>query len=200
MMKADRQVDDNSLKNLYTYEMLGSTMTIYTERELPCALNQKLIKNQDSHLVLLRYIELINNPDSNEIHLKCLHAIYNYLTMLIWDHPKNKADLSAHMRLVTKHLRWNIGVADFLRELFKNNKPLVKSKLDWFIELLLEEIRLKPYTDYYKSKLLDVLRLITLFNDRGVKKNQLEILSAFQRTKFQLIDLTDIPEHLKLYK
>jgi hypothetical protein len=173
MMKTGRQVDDNSLKNLYSYESLGNTITIYNEREYPCALYQKLIKNQDSHLVLLKYIELINNPDSNEIHLKCLHAIYNYLTMLIWNHPKNKADLTYTFRLVTKHLRWNIGVADFIRELFKNNKNLVKSDISWFIELLLDEIRQKPVSDYYTSKLLDIFRMLTFFNEKGVKKNQL---------------------------
>jgi hypothetical protein len=56
MMKVGRQVEDNSLKNLYKYDSLGGNLTIYNERELPFALNQKLIKNQDSHLVLLRYI------------------------------------------------------------------------------------------------------------------------------------------------
>lgn len=199
MMKTGRAVDDNSLKNLYKYEALGSTLTIYNEREYPCALYQKLIKNQDSHLVLLKYIELINNPDSNEIHLKCLHAIYNYLTMLIWNHPKNKADLTSTLKLVTKHLRWNIGVADFIRELFKNNKILIKSDISWFIEMLLEEVRLKPTSDYYASKLLDIFRMLTLFNEKGVKKNQLEILSAFQRTKFQILDLSNLDEQLEVY-
>lgn len=120
--------------------------------------------------------------------------------MLIWNHPKNKADLSSNFKLVTKHLKWNIGVADFLRELFKNNKILIKSDLVWFIELLLDEIRSRPMSDYYKSKLLDIFRMITLFNDKGVKRNQLEILSAFQRTKFQLLDLSNLPEQLADYK
>jgi hypothetical protein len=120
--------------------------------------------------------------------------------MLIWNHPKNKADLSSNFKLVTKHLKWNIGVADFLRELFKNNKILIKSDLVWFIELLLDEIRSRPMSDYYKSKLLDIFRMITLFNDKGVKRNQLEILSAFQRTKFQLLDLSNLPEQLEEYK
>jgi hypothetical protein len=70
----------------------------------------------------------------------------------------------------------------------------------WFIELLLDEIRSRPMSDYYKSKLLDIFRMITLFNDKGVKRNQLEILSAFQRTKFQLLDLSNLPEQLEDYK
>lgn len=70
----------------------------------------------------------------------------------------------------------------------------------WFIELLLDEIRSRPMSDYYKSKLLDIFRMITLFNDKGVKRNQLEILSAFQRTKFQLLDLSNLPEQLEEYK
>lgn len=54
--------------------------------------------------------------------------------------------------------------------------------------------------DYYKSKLLDIFRMVTLFNDKGVKRNQLEILSAFQRTKFQLVDLSGLPGYLEEYK
>lgn len=65
MMKEGRSVDDNSLKNLYKYDSLGSNLTIYHEKDYPNALYQKLIKNQDSHLVLLKYIGLIDNPDSN---------------------------------------------------------------------------------------------------------------------------------------
>jgi len=131
--------------------------------------------------------------------LKCLHAIYNYLTTLIWNHPKNKSDLTPNLRLVTKHLRWNIGVADFIRELFKNNKLLIKTDMSWFIEMLLEEIRQKSPSDYYASKLLDIFRMLTLFNEKGVKRNQLEILSVFQRTKFQIIDLSRLDDHLSLY-
>ena len=47
--------------------------------------------------------------------MRCLHAIYNYLTMLIWNHSKNKLDLTKDFKLVTKHLHWNIGVADFVK-------------------------------------------------------------------------------------
>lgn len=68
----------------------------------------------------------------------------------------------------------------------------MKSDVTWIIEMLLDQVRQKSSSDYYRSKLLDIFRLITIFNDKGVKKNQLDILSAFQRTKFQVIDLKNL--------
>ena len=63
-MKIGRRVDDSSLKNTVPYELIGSDglMLVYNEKDEPNALYQKLIKNQDSHMVLLKYIGLINNP------------------------------------------------------------------------------------------------------------------------------------------
>ena len=57
-MKIGRSVEDKSLKNIIPYESLGTgvLLGIYTERDQPNPLYQKLIKNQDSHLLLLRYI------------------------------------------------------------------------------------------------------------------------------------------------
>lgn len=63
-MKIGRSVEDRSLKNIIPYEALGSDtlLAVYNERNEPNSLYQKLIKNQDSHMVLLKYIDLINNP------------------------------------------------------------------------------------------------------------------------------------------
>jgi hypothetical protein len=39
--------------------------------------------------------------------------------------------------------------------------------------MLLEEVISRKNSDYYKSKLMDIFRVMTIFNDKGVKKHQL---------------------------
>ena len=63
----------------------------------------------------------------------------------------------------------------------------------------MEEIVARGGGDYYKSKLLDIFRPLTIFNDRGIKKRQLDVLSAFQKRKFQTIPLHNLDHLLQDY-
>lgn len=40
---------------------------------------------------------------------------------------ENKIALSKHKELMYTHLQYNVGVIDFLKALFANNKPLIYS-------------------------------------------------------------------------
>lgn len=64
---------------------------------------------------------------------------------------------------------------------------------------MIKEITKRPNTDFYKSKLLDIFRPLTIFNDHGIKERQLEILSAFQKNKFQILDLQKIDHLIEEY-
>lgn len=60
--------------------------------------------------------------------MKVLHAVYNFLTVLIWNHNENKKDLTYFLKNAKAHLKYNIGCIDFFREMYTNNKSLVKAE------------------------------------------------------------------------
>ena len=59
--------------------------------------------------------------------MKLLNSCYDFLTMLIWNHPENKQDFNI-IEIAIKHLKFNVGCAEFLRELFSNNKVALFSE------------------------------------------------------------------------
>jgi inositol 1,4,5-triphosphate receptor type 1/inositol 1,4,5-triphosphate receptor type 3 len=90
----------------------------------------------------------------------------------------NKMDISKYKQSMYQHISMNVGVVEFLKELFTNNKPLLFSERE--IPLILtsiigtcDQIRNNLF---YKSRLLDFLRVLLVFNSRSIRINQLLVL------------------------
>ena len=68
--------------------------------------------------------------------------------------------------------------------MYRNNKKLViKTDVSRIVNRIIEEANNLEITSYLKSKLLDFLRHIIIFDDKGVTKNQntvMEIISQYQ--------------------
>ena len=125
--------------------------------------------------------------------MKLLEICYNFLTVLIWNHSDNKNDLMPSAKLLSNHIKFNIGCIDFIRELFTNNKPLLYSESD--ITNILNDVvtictriwynlgKHEPLSSYYKSKLLDFLRVLMVFNNKAIKSNQILVMAQLQSKK-----------------
>ncbi|KAM3129578.1 hypothetical protein pb186bvf_018329 [Paramecium bursaria] len=159
---------------------------IYTERDINHKLNQSLIKCQNLHENILYFIE--NAINLEELGMKLLNSCFDFLTMLIWNHPENKQDFNI-IDISIQHLKFNVGCAEFLRELFSNNKVTLFS--EHYIGLVTEQsIKIADsltFDEYYKSQLLDLLRILCHFNNKSIKVNQLQIMANLQNRKYNNI-------------
>lgn len=90
----------------------------------------------------------------------------------------NKMELSKSKNQMYKHIPYNVGVIDFLRELFTNNKPLLFSEreIPIIINHVVKACNSILWTQFYKAKLLDFLRVLLIFNSKAIKSNQLIVL------------------------
>jgi hypothetical protein len=123
-------------------------------------------------------------PD-NKLPCKVLHAAYNFLTVLVWNNQENKDDLSYFLKKAVVHLKEDIGALDFFREMYRNNKKLVQaeSDLSQLVDLVVNTANKLDIKKYYKSKLMDFLRVLVIFDDKGYQKNQnivMEVISRYQ--------------------
>lgn len=78
-----------------------------------------------------------------------------------------------------------MGCIDFFQEMYKNNKKLViKTDVTRIVNRIIQLANELNFCEYYhKSKLLDFLRNIIIFDNKGVAKNQnivMEIISQYQ--------------------
>jgi uncharacterized protein YlzI (FlbEa/FlbD family) len=82
------------------------------------------------------------------------------------------------------HLKENVGCIDFFKQMYTNNKKLVKSKdIASVIEKVIEYANDWALNKFQKSKLLDFLRIAVIFDDKGYDINQnmvMEIISQYQ--------------------
>jgi hypothetical protein len=90
-------------------------------------LHQNLIKSQDHHLILYEFIKIMEELPESELPSKVLHAVYNFLTVLVWNNKENKDSLEYFLKKAEVHLQYNIGCIDFFREMYSNNKKLVNA-------------------------------------------------------------------------
>ena len=75
----------NPGKKLTEEEIDGSFMII-TEKDRNLPLNQNLIKSQDHHLIIVKFLENMRSVPTNfDLSMRALHASYNFLTVLIWN-------------------------------------------------------------------------------------------------------------------
>ena len=63
--------------------------------------------------------------------------------------------------------------------MFSNNKSLLFSEREVVrsIELAIKYANLAPIAHYYKSKLLDFLRVCMVFNNKAIKANQILLMA-----------------------
>lgn len=78
------------------YQEDGSYLVI-TEKDVNLPLNQNLIKSQDHHLLIIDFIKIMSDIKVDEerdqmkpLPRRALHAAYNFLTVLVWNHNENK--------------------------------------------------------------------------------------------------------------
>lgn len=88
------------------------------------------------------------------------------------------------MKVAEPHLKENVGCIDFFKQMYTNNKKLVKSKdISLLIQQVIEYANDLTLNRYQKSKLLDFLRIAVIFDDKGYDINQnmvMEIISQYQ--------------------
>ena len=85
----------------------------------------------------------------------------------------NKMEMARYKNFMYEHICSNVGVVDFLRELFTNNKPLLFSERE--IPIITGQIisacDKASNNLFYKSKLLDFLRVLLVFNSKSIRSN-----------------------------
>ena len=69
--------------------------------------------------------------------------------------------------------------------MYRNNKKLVQaeSDLSQLVDLVVNTANKLDIKKYYKSKLMDFLRVLVIFDDKGYQKNQnivMEVISRYQ--------------------
>ena len=67
---------------------------IITEKDKHLELNQNLIKSQDYHTIIVKFLELMTPlPATYDMSVRALNAAYNFLTVLVWNNKDNKKEL-----------------------------------------------------------------------------------------------------------
>ncbi len=113
-------ITDPTLKSPY------KLLCFKTERGENSELTQRLYTSLDLQYTLLKFISLTPNfSNNNELVMKILQAIYHLLTMLIWNNNFNKQYFIDNKDLFIPHLAYNVGCAEFIRELYLNQKYLL---------------------------------------------------------------------------
>lgn len=78
----------------------------------------------------------------------------------------------------------NVGCIDFFKQMYTNNKKLVKkSEIEPIITKVIDFANDLDIVDYLKSKLMDFLRIVVIFDDEGYDINQnlvMELISQKQ--------------------
>lgn len=102
-----------------------------------------------------------------------LQACYDYLTILIWNHMETKLQISRYKNAIYKHIKYNVNSIEFLKVLFVNNKVLLysESEINTILQLVLVTCNSLGLDKYLKSKTLDFLRVIVIFNSTYLNLN-----------------------------
>jgi hypothetical protein len=148
-------------------ESADGSYLIISEKDENLILNQNLIKSQDHHLLIIDFIKIMRElPTNSLLPMRALHAAYNFLTVLAWNNIENKKELENILKIAECHLSYNVGCIDFFKQMYTNNKKLVKkSDIKTIIELVIENANNLEIQSYLKSKLMDFLRIAVIFDD-----------------------------------
>jgi hypothetical protein len=157
----------------------------YNEREQNDKLFQTMALVQEVHTHIFSYIERITEEPRTNEQRWLLFAIYNYLTLLVFNNLENKQHLMPYIRLVLPHLKYRVGAAQFIYNICYNNKILVNSEdlVKEIIEAIIEACGKFSIEDYERSSLLFSLRGLVFFNEKGHERNQKLVLSIVQKNR-----------------
>lgn len=136
-------------------------------------------------MLIIGFIKIMQElPTSTLLPMRALHAAYNFLTVLIWNNNENKKQLESILKIAECHLEYNVGCIDFFKQMYINNKKLVKkSEIKSLIEKIIGYANQMEIKYYQKSKLMDFLRIAVIFDDQGYDINQnmvMELISQYQ--------------------
>lgn len=81
--------------------------------------------------------------------------------------------------IALKHIPYNVGCIEYLRELFANNKNLLFNEIHIVnvSELVIKSCDSLDMDKYYKSALIEFLRILVTHNNKTIKFNQLQIMA-----------------------
>ena len=88
-----------------------------------------------------------------------------------------------------KFLHRNVGVIDFFKEMYDNNKNMLYNERE-IVSLtttICEIINTLPDESFYRAKLLDFFRCLVYFNEKALRPNQIRILKTMQDDSFSRI-------------
>lgn len=134
---------------------------------------------------MLKYAKSVKPSENSN---RDLNTVYEFLTLLVFDSTRNKTVLlqdARNLDIWEKHIKTNYKAVDFLREMLRNNKSLLFNK-----ELVVRVVRMVlelciEKEDYVlRAKLLEVLRVCCMYNNRVHPDNQTIILSLLQNKKY----------------
>lgn len=140
---------------------------------------------QEVHVHIFSYIERITEAPRTREQRWLLFAIYNYLTLLVFNNLENKQHLMQYIRLVLPHLQYRVGAAQFIYNICFNNKILVNSEdiVKEIVEAIITACGNFSIDDYERSSLLFSLRGLVFFNEKGHERNQKLVLSLVQKNR-----------------
>lgn len=105
--------------------VLNERETRFTRRQEQL---QKLFINIKLHEFVMKYAKSVKltSDKANED----LDTIYEFLTLLVYDNPRNKSILLdlKYLEIWEKHIKQNYKATDLLREMLRNNKNILFNK------------------------------------------------------------------------
>ncbi len=161
----------------------------FHERESNDRMRQNILIATGIHAQLIGFLLQCRPLPVEELPLKLVNAIYFYLTLIVWNNHENKKEFSHCLGQLESHVQVNLGYADFLREMYDNNKAMLynEGELQYHACLLRGVINRLPASHFYKSKLLDTFRAMIFFNEKALRVNQILILKTFQDDEYSNI-------------
>lgn len=212
LMKNEKPIsairDIKTLVSSGVYEVLSSErlLNLSNERESNNKLFQKIIKSSQIHTLVLEYIKNCGDMPAEKISAKLLHLCFIFLTNIITNNQDNKLEMLPHIEPMKVFLAYNVGVIDFFKEMYDNNKNMLynEREVHSLTSQICEIINSLPETSFYRSKLLDFFRCLIFFNEKALPFNQILILKIMQDDSYKniLISVTpdDIVDLVKQFK
>lgn len=134
-----------------------------------------------------------------ETSAKLLHLCFIFLTNIIANNQDNKLELLPHIEPMKVHLPHNVGVIDFFKELYDNNKNMLynEKEINTLTKRICEIINSLDDSSFYRSKLLDFFRCLIFFNEKALQSNQIMILKIMQDDEYTRVLIDVKPEDVE---
>lgn len=209
-MLSELMKNEKSISNLSNIKTLGSSgierllaserlINLSNERESNNKLYQKIIKSSNIHLLILHYVRSCTELPEGETSAKLLHLCFIFLTNIIINNQDNKLEMLPYVEPMKAHLPYNVGVIDFFKELYDNNKNLLynEKEINSLTKCICDIINRLPDDSFYRSKLLDFFRCLIFFNEKALLTNQIMILKIMQDDEYTRVLINVMPEDVE---